>query len=57
MKLLAHLFPSRPIGVVNDASAVDLQAVLVHHCKNGNEIPIGNAPKTLTEAQQNYGQT
>ena len=50
----AHFDPSLPVGVSCDASEVGLGAVLFH--RYGNECPIANISKTLTDTQRRYSQ-
>ena len=52
----AHFDPSLPIGISCDASNVGIGAVLFHRFQGGQERPVANASKTLTESQRKYSQ-
>ena len=54
--VLAHFDPSLPIGISCDAFNVGIGAVLFHRFQDGQEPPIANASKTLTERQRKYSQ-
>ena len=54
--VLAHFDSSLPIGISCDASNVGIGAVLFHRFQDGQERPIANASKTLTESQRKYSQ-
>jgi len=51
----AHFDPSLPNGITCDVSEVGVGAVLFHWYDDGNERPIDNALKTLTDIQCRYG--
>ena len=54
--MLAHFGSSLPIGISCDASNVGIDAMLFHRFHDGQERPIANASKTLTESQRKYSQ-
>ena len=55
-EVLTHFDPTLPIGIACDASSVGIGAVLFHRYPNGNERPIANASKILSDCQRKYSQ-
>ncbi len=53
---LAHFDPNVQLGLVCDASAISVGAVLFHRYPDGTERPICYASKTLTSAETHYSQ-
>ena len=54
--VLAHYDYSQQIGISRDASASGIGAVLFHRYQHGDERPVSNYPKTLTDVQGRYSQ-
>ena len=54
--VLAHYDPSLELGIFCDASEVGIGAVLFHPYSDGNERPIANVSKTLTDTHRRYSQ-
>ena len=52
--VLAHFDPSLLIGISCNASNVGIDVVLFHRFQDGQERPIANVSKTLTESQRKY---
>ena len=49
--VLAHYNPSLELGISCNASEVGIGAALFHHYSDGNEKPISDISKTLTDTQ------
>ncbi|XP_055350040.1 uncharacterized protein K02A2.6-like [Paramacrobiotus metropolitanus] len=53
---LVHFNPELPLVLAADASKYGIGAVLSHRMPDGSDKPIAHISKTLTSAEQNYGQ-
>ena len=54
--VLAHFYPSCPVGILREVSDAGVKAVIFHRYKDNTERPIANASKTLTATQKRYPQ-
>lgn len=54
--LLTHFDPREEIRVAADASSHGLGAVILHRFQNGTEKAISHASRSMSKAEQNYGQ-
>ena len=54
--LLVYFDPAKPLILACDASPVGVGAVLSHRMKDGSDLPIAFASRTLTPAERNYSQ-
>ena len=54
--VLVHFNKDLPIGIVCDATNVEIGDILFHRYQDSNERPIAIVSKTLTDLQRNYTQ-
>lgn len=54
--VLTYYDARKPIGLMSDASAYGLGAVIFHVTPEGDERPVAFASRRLTSAEKNYAQ-